>query len=906
MCIIYILLLLFVPSFLEAQTVNTPTEDSNPNSSFSILHASYIDPLIGSEGLGRVFVGPSCPYGMVKPGPDCGVGNNAGWAPMPAEVTGFSQLHVSGTGGGPKYGNILIKVGGRRTSEDIRLGYYSCTFDDGREVEVTTAERASFYRFKDVDSITFDLEHFLGKNPVPKAREAQQYEDSHLEHPNDSVWQGYQTISGGWNNGAPYTVFFYAKVSKSFDQPRSPLFRERETGRGERRTSGGKPYTRGTSNYQLLKIGISFVNIDKARQNLEEDIPHWDFERIYEECAQKWEQQLAKVQLAEDTPLEQKRMFYTALYHTMLMPVDRTKDNGLYDDYYAIWDTYRTSTPLITLLDPQRATEIANSLLDIYKVTGYMPDARSGNSNGRTQGGSNAEIVMADALAKGLHLDYSLALEAMLKDANISPTDDEAEGRGGLKEYNSLGYIPYGIPRAGNRTVEYSFCDWAIAQVIKKLKTTSYSSIEELYLKRSENWKNIWRSDYVHDGAKGFIMPKSSDGKWLDYVPYGHSQLQPHSFLYTPDTSYEGPWYCAWWDCYFYEASSWEYSLSIPHDVPGLIEMCGGAEAFERRLDIFFEHGYYNVANEPSFLTPMLYHWIGKPEKSESRVTQIVNDNFNASPTGLPGNDDSGAMSSWLAFHMIGLYPNAGHNYYLIHSPLVPSLSIRLDNGKHFTIRKVLSDKEECLFNGIPLTDWRITHSQLLEGGELIICTTDKGKKAKELSNTVVSNSNSLLTTSSSLGMFMPHSSLLFTYKLHGQTRRFDVDLIEKDDSLILKYGIQRNLNYWQGSFVMTPEARCHARSISYQQPVDNLHIILPDDELFAMLSFDIYSEIKEKGACTWCNTPFKLIDISDGKLHLKDTVEGAEMWVLDNPKQPLIMKMMNNPVEINWEVTHK
>ena len=165
-------------------------------------------------------------------------------------------------------------------------------------------------------------------------------------------------------------------------------------------------------------------------------------------------------------------------------------------------------------------------------------------------------------------------------------------------------------------------------------------------------------------------------------------------------------------------------------------------------------------------------------------------------------------------------------------------------------------------------------------------------------------------TAAANSSLFTLHSSFpqgfLFTYKLHGQTRRFDVDITEKDDSLILKYGIQRNLKYWQGSYTMTPEARHHARNISYQQPIDNQHITLPDDELFAILSSDVYSEIKEKGACTWCNTPFKLMDISDGQLHLKDSVEGAEIWVLDNPKLSLIMKMINNPVEIDWEVSRK
>ena len=843
---------------------------------------NFVDPRIGSEGLGRVFIGPSCPYGMVKPGPDCGVGNNPGWAPMPAEVSGFSQLHVSGTGGGPKYGNILINIKGTRVEEDIRLGYYSCTYSSGVKTEITTAERASFYRFTGIASTTFDLQHFLGRSDVPKAREAQQYEDSHLEVVNDSVTTGYQTISGGWNNGGPYTVYFYSVTHKSGDE-------------------------------LLQKVGISFVSIDQAQHNLYEDIPHWDFSRTYKECIQKWESLLSRVQLADDTPYEQKRMFYTALYHTMIMPVDRTKDdiwkdgrwvNGrCYDDYYAIWDTYRTSTPLITLLDPERATTIVESLLNIYRMTGYMPDARSGNSNGRTQGGSNAEIVVADALAKGLHIDYELALEAMLKDAEVAPADDEAEGRGGLEEYNTLGYIPYGVARGGNRTVEYSFCDWAIAQVAAYLRGNAcpknqadctayqrYDSIYQQYIKQSERWKNLWRKDYVHDGAQGFIMPKSRDGRWLDTVPFGHSKRQSRTFPYTPDISYEGPWYCAWWDCYFYEASSWEYSLSIPHMVPSLIDYCGGRDAFEHRLDTFFEHGYYNVANEPSFLTPMLYHWIGRPEKSDARVRQIIDANFNASPTGIPGNDDSGSMSSWLAFHMMGLYPNAGHDYYLIHTPFVPSATISLANGRTLTIRSIDSDRNHVTFNGAPLTDWRITHQQLLQGGELIIEHTAQPANVGDIPVVVPSKQDK-------------PTRYLFTYKLHGQTRRFNVDITEAGDSLILSYGIQRNLRYWKGTYTMTPEARRHATSISYAQPLDNQHLTLPDDELFAIVSLDVLKQIKEKGACTLCNTPFKLIDSHNGRLHLIDSIEGAEIWVLDNPRLPLIMKMQNNPVEIDWEI---
>lgn len=168
-----------------------------------------------------------------------------------------------------------------------------------------------------------------------------------------------------------------------------------------------------------------------------------------------------------------------------------------------------------------------------------MPDARSGNANGRTQGGSNAEIVIADAFVKGLEgIDYNLALEAMLKDATVDPGGThEAEGRGGLREYLELGYVPYGIPRAGNRTVEYSYCDYAIYLVAKGLGN---DALAEKYLKQSANWKNLWRSDYEHDGTKGFIMPRDQDGNWLDYIPFGHSQKRRPMFKYTPVT-FEGP-----------------------------------------------------------------------------------------------------------------------------------------------------------------------------------------------------------------------------------------------------------------------------------------------------------------------------------------------------------------------------
>lgn len=710
----------------------------------------YVDPRIGSEGLGRVFIGPSHPYGMVKPSPDCTPDPNSGWLPMPERLDGFSQVHVSGTGGGPKYGNILIMPFASekgmsevthydtRSREDIELGYYATTLSGSNiDVEITTAPRASVYRITypadaPVKGLAVDAGFFLGETPVPDAREAQQLVGSQIEIVGDRAIRGYSRIRGGWNNGRAYTAYFYAEASEPFVRT--------ATWRDDVVTDSRSQVDLGTKTGALvafpaatreieLRIGISFISELKAQVNCDSELKGKTFDTVRAELVDAWGDILERIALSDKADERQKRMFYTGLYHTMLMPVDRTGECPLwndpipyYDDYYAIWDTYRTSTPMISLIDPDRQRDIVNSLLIIAKRDGYMPDARSGNANGRTQGGSNAEIMIADAMAKGIDgIDYEEALRAMLRDAEVSPGGDhEAHGRGGLEEYNRLGYIPYGIPRAGNRTVEYSFDDWAIARVAEQL---GHEEIARRYYRQSDNWKNLWRADYEHDGARGFIMPRDADGLWLDSLSFGHSRYQTPKFRYTPIT-FEGPWYTPWWNMFFYEASSWEYSLSVPHDVPGLIEACGGEAAMLSRLDTFFGRPYYNVNNEPSFLTPCLYHWLGRPDLTGDRIREIIDTNFNDTPAGLPGNDDSGAMSSFLAFHMLGLYPNAGHDYYLIHSPIVPGATIYPPAGKPFKIStRNFSSKNKYIvgarLNGRDYPYSTISHADILNGGEL-------------------------------------------------------------------------------------------------------------------------------------------------------------------------------------------
>jgi predicted alpha-1,2-mannosidase len=465
-----------------------------------------------------------------------------------------------------------------------------------------------------------------------------------------------------------------------------------------------------------MKVGISFISIAKAKDNLKNEITHWDFQKTYQQSVDAWNSYLSRIKV-ETKDENLRKMLYTGIYHSLLMPTNRTGENPLwksnmpyYDDYYAIWDTYRTLHPLLTLVWQNRQTDIVNSMIDIYKYDNYMPDARSGNVNGRTQGGSNCDMVIADAFVKGLTgIDYETAYKAMLKNAEVPPGDNEQkEGRGGIADYNSIGYVSTAFERSASRTIEYGNCDWAIAQVAKGLgKTADY----EKYKQRASNWKNLWNNSISYKSINGFVMPKNCQGVWatdLDVTTFGS------------------------WAGYYYESNPWEYTLSIPQDVTGLMELCGGKEKFAQRLDTTFlakcnsDWGdcLYNVSNEPGFLTPSLYHWAGMPYKTNELIRKIIKRSYNTSKSGIPGNDDGGAMSSWLAFHLMGIYPNAGQNVYLITAPHFTTTAITMDNGKVFEIiAKKLSDKnlyiQSATLNGTPLNQAWFKHTDINNGAKL-------------------------------------------------------------------------------------------------------------------------------------------------------------------------------------------
>lgn len=805
--------------------------------------ARWVDPLIGSEGAGRVFVGPCMPFGMVKPGPDCVSMPNAGWAPMPEAVKGFSQTHVSGTGGGQKYGNILIQpilnkdqpsrtelllpdgkramlpvYACQRKQENVTLGYYACIFENGIRTEITTAERCALYRIRGADGLLVDAASFLGMDTIPDKREAQQYVGSHIEVANAREVNGWTCVRGGWNNGDPYRVYFCLQTDRPFTSHKV--------------TAGLYATVRFAAPVVHVKVGISCVSVSQARQN----IVRADFNSQQRTVQAEWQRMLSRVPYHGTR--KELRMFYTALYHTLLMPVDKTGENPkwqggpYYDDYYAIWDTYRTSFPLLMDYYPDRAVAMINALLAIYEHEGYLPDARSGDCNGRTQGGSNAEVVLAEAFARGLEgIDYGLALQAMIKDAEVPPQDDEREGRGGLEEYNRLGYIPYGVPRAGTRTVEYSYDDWCIAQVARG---SGREDLYRKYLQRSSNWQNLWRADYVWQGMRGFIMPRDAEGHWLDSVPWGRSQVFRPRIPYRPDTKV-APWHLPWWNTFFYEALSAEYSLSIPHDIPRLIALCGGDSAFRKRLDTFFENGHYNVANEPSFLTPYLYHYIGRPDLSSRRVSAIVNRYFSDTPDGLPGNDDSGAMSAWLVWGMLGRYPVAGQNKWLeiapVHIAAQPGHDVKAERKR------------------LPPVPRRAS------GGSI-------GK---------------------------------VHYVLNRQYRTWETQFTDGEDALTV---VCNNCVY-----VIPDSLVEHATGFSWDSPYvpgQTYHA----RGTFLFISRDARKQLLRDGQFIYDGITWREQDRTDRLVHVRADVDGNEMWIDRLSRLPYVMRMQGNPLGIDWQMS--
>ena len=736
-----------------------------------LLHAqksSDVDPMLGADKGGNVFVGPTLPFGMAKPGPDYGDNEaNAGWEASGA-LNGFSQLHVSGTGGGPKYGNILVQpMTGKadpahssapREDEHAEVGYYSVRLGgSGIRAEVTTARRTPIYRFTYPSTaertLLVDVGHLLMRRHDSPHRypESQVVYSTDVKVVSSTEIEGMQASVMGWNiQTTPMKVYFYlitdtpavstgtwedgkgvepGSKTASYKMPFTMSTLPKSpppivsTGAYLTFTPGEKPV--------MVKVGVSFVSIEQAKKNAMTEIANFDFEGTRRAAVRAWDEELGSVKIEGGTTSE-RQQFATGLYHSMLMPVDRTGENPLwqsttpyYDDFYCIWDTFRSSTPLLTILHPKRVTAILQSLLEIQDHDHFFVDGRSGNFAGRTQGGSDAEMMFTDAFVKHLPgLDWERVYRAVVHDADTESSDPIRYGRGDMDEWKRLGYLsiehsdPAGGPdRPGSRSMEYAANDYAVALLATGL---GHEAEAKKFMTRAENWKKLWDADAVdhteQGDVRGFIWIRHDDGRWKEkFNPY-----------------LAGTWY----QDNFYEASTWTYSLYVPQDVRGLIAIAGGTSSFKKRLDLFFAPGdaqryRYDVGNEPGFLAPYLYNWIGDQSSTARTIRAILPANYHSGPDGLPGNDDSGAMGSFLVFNQMGFFPVAAQNVYLIGSPVFRKSTINLGNGKTFSIIAENSSPSnvyiaKATWNGRTYVRSWFTHDQLMAGGELKLTMTDR------------------------------------------------------------------------------------------------------------------------------------------------------------------------------------
>ncbi|KAJ5692453.1 hypothetical protein N7462_001876 [Penicillium macrosclerotiorum] len=739
--------------------------------------SKYVNALVGSEGPeagtgfggGDIFVGGVRPFGVAKVGIDSTAANwstavlNGGWTPD-GNVTGISMMHESGTGGAPKYGliaqmpltsvdapvNILDNqtYSQPRVGQDVaRVGYFKTELKSGVTVELSASRHAGIMEYsfpKGEKHILVDLSHYLPGSPGDANSQFFAGGEIQIEE-SGKAYSGYGTYIGGWNNGAPFTVYFYGEFSEAPDTAKTfsgvntdpmPHYQNLANGGTSEPTYENQAkvisgpmnnrigvlmsWNNGPASHISSRVGISSISAKKARSYIKNEIPSWKLNDTVIDAVKEWNEdvfQKVQVPLDDSANLTNIRLLYTSLYFIHLMPSDRTGENPLWqsdepywDDFYTMWDIFRCTVSFYHIFQPEYYESMIRGLIDIYKHAGYMPDGRSGNWNGLVQGGSDADNVLADAY------------DAEITPYNtFDPTDFTAstkEGRGALDDWKELGYVSQDRnTRCISRTIEYSLNDFAVSQVA----AGEMPSDQEKYRNRSAGWQNIWDANVKSLNFTGFLAPRLSDGSF-------------NSSAYDPLYCYD----CEW-SSYTYEAIPWEYSFVIPHDMLTLIKFMGGAETFESRLDLMFipntsvqdlgANGagittLINIGNEPDFATPYLYNYVNKQAKSVLQSRSLATQYFKDTAYGIPGNSDAGAMNSWLLWQMLGIYPVVTQPVYLLSSPWFPDLNMTVNGNQ--TLRIIANGLEDGYYvqdvkiNGKPWSKNWFEHDDVMTNGGTI------------------------------------------------------------------------------------------------------------------------------------------------------------------------------------------
>lgn len=713
--------------------------------------ADYVNPFIGTSNYGATFPGPIAPRGMASISPF----NVAGPQNLPLEkdsrwlsypyvhentfLTGFSQVNLSGVGC-PDLGVILLmpttgevetnhlKYGSTYSNEVAKAGYYSTEIDKyDIKAEFTASKRVGVNKFtfpKGQSNILLNLGVGLTNE-----------QGAMIKVVSSTEIEGMRSVGSFCYNSpeAAYPVYFVAKFSKPADK--FGVWKKPSTYKGvEAQWMGynGKIRIMDASTKMVVgdsigtyfsykfnkietvevKIGVSYVSIENARENLENETAARTFNDVYKETYMAWNKLLSRIKV-EGGSKDDKTVFYTALYHTLIHPNTLNDFNGEYPEIktgkigktsgtrytvFSLWDTYRNLHQLMSLVYPQQQSDMIKSMLDMYDENGWLPKWELNSTETFTMVGDPASIVITDTYLKGIQdFDVQKAYLAMLKSA------DQIENnplRSGLKDYIEKGYLTTDNEGSVSTTQEYNAADYSIALLAKELgKKKDYNR----FLNRSISYRKLF------DKNLKFARPRKSDGTW--YEPF-----DPEAGAnFTENIG-------------FIEGNAWQYAFMVPHDIYGLKKLMGGNRGFTNQLQKVFDDNHFDMANEPDIAYPYLFNYVkGEEWRSQNLVEELVRKHFKNTPDGIPGNDDTGTMSAWVVYSMMGIYPiTPGEPKYTITKPLFDKITIQLDSkyykSKELVIEKVANNNGEIYkieLNGKAYKSYFISHDELVNGSVL-------------------------------------------------------------------------------------------------------------------------------------------------------------------------------------------
>jgi len=713
-----------------------------------------VDPFIGTAGGGNTFPGATLPFGMVQWSPD--TNRDAWYIYGDKQILGFSLTHVSGAGCG-LYGDFAVlpvagvlaaspgikfdpyAVAFDHGKEEAHPGYYAVTLGNGVRVEITVSEHAGIARFVFPEGAPSRLLINAGSSANVPAAGAPPLPGSdaygnRIELDTASSYAGSVVAGGFCQQESHYKLY----VVGQFNQPykNSALWQDDAVLGGAKSAQGkhtGAWLDFGSEHKVLLKVGLSFVSEAGARQNLKSEIPGWDFATIQSAARNTWTELLNRVAVEGGTP-DQRKIFYTGLYHSFLSPTLFSDGDGRYIGFdntvhslagtrqkaqyanYSDWDIYRNTVQLQALFDSARSSDRMQSLVNDAVQSGWYPRWPVANDVTYVMGGDSPVALIASSYAFGArNFDLETALKYMVKAGTESGiAAHNGRERPFLEEYRKLGYVPIeNDPAAASRTLEYASDDFAVAQFAKAL---GHPQQYQAFMKQSENWKNLL------DPSTGWIRPRLTDGTWIPGF----------------DAERGLPKKTGTWDTFdqkgFEEGNTYQYTYMIPFDYPALFAAIGGEDKVIPRLDKFFlklrcwGDPCYNIENEPDFVVPYAYVFAGQPWKAQEVVTRIASDTFKNAPDGIPGNDDLGATSGVYVWNALVFYPAVpGVAGLVLGTPMFEKATLRLAGGRTLVVSRQGSGiyVQKVALDGAPYSSTWLPLDKLHRGVTQLEFTTD-------------------------------------------------------------------------------------------------------------------------------------------------------------------------------------